>query len=86
MANRVLSFPGSGHFGFWGLPIVSIAAPFLGLPCGSLSIEVAIPKKGTTVETIGRVIRIPGSGLHWRSRVSVFGAFEGFGFRPYFEG
>ena len=38
-------------------PIVSIVVPFLGLPVRILSIELVKPKKGTTMETIGKTLR-----------------------------
>ena len=37
------------------LPIVSIVVPFWGLPFRILNIELVKPKKGTAMETIGRV-------------------------------
>ena len=39
-----------------GLPIVAIVVPFWGLPFKILNIELVKPKKGTTMETIGRVV------------------------------
>ena len=36
------------------LPVVSIVVPFLGLPYRILIIYLVKPKKGTTMETIGR--------------------------------
>ena len=44
---------------FWAfpqnaLPVVSIVVPFLGLPFRILNIELVKPKKGTTMETMGK--------------------------------
>ena len=36
------------------IPIVSIVFPFGGLPFRKLNIDLVKPKKGTTMETIGR--------------------------------
>ena len=41
-------------FGFWGLPIVSIVVPFWGYLFRILNIKLVKPKKGTTMETIGK--------------------------------
>ena len=37
-----------------GLPVVSIVVPFWGYLIGNLIIYLVKPKKGTTMETIGR--------------------------------
>ena len=47
------------------LPIVSIVVPFWGLPFRILYIELVKPKKGTTMETLGRG---PGPGVWPLSR------------------
>ena len=39
----------------WGLPVVSNVFPFWGVPYRILIIYSVKPKKGTTMETIGRV-------------------------------
>ena len=39
---------------FSGLPVASIVVPFWGLLIRILNIELVKPKKGTTMETIGR--------------------------------
>ena len=38
------------------IPIVSIAVPFWGYLLGILNIELVKPKKGTTMETIGKTL------------------------------
>ena len=53
--------------GFCGLPIVSIVVPFWGYLFRILNIEWVKPKKGTTMETIGR---IEGAGLGPEGKVS----------------
>ena len=50
-------------FGSWGVPIVSIVVPFLGLPLRILNRDSVKPKEGTTMETRGSVFGVYWTGL-----------------------
>ena len=50
-------------FGSWGVPIVSIVVPFLGLPLRILNRDSVKPKEGTTMETRGSALGSTGRGL-----------------------
>ena len=49
-------------YSVWGLPIVSIVVPFWGYLIRILIIYLVKPKKGTTMETIGRALGCQSDG------------------------